>query len=204
MAKQMNEQTEKLDRELLIEKNRVVKEIVKKVARHPKKVTKKKKLNKDDEPLCDYMKDVLKKRKRNKMKMQTLGLVPKSPRLSPRRKNEKSKKILCHKKPRAILVDKNKKQKCDYDHSDILGFKEEVDKRYFKKGCDLDETHCCNCGVLFAYEPREDAVCYVPSTTQPTYFCLGRTKFNCEHGYCQSCYILKSESNGGARLRRRK
>ena len=41
MAKQMNKQTEKLDRELLIEKNRVVKEIVKKVARHPKKVTKK-------------------------------------------------------------------------------------------------------------------------------------------------------------------
>ena len=109
----MNEQTEKLDRELLIEKNRVVKEIVKKVARHPKKVTKKKKLNKDDEPLCDYMKDVLKKRKRNKIKMQTLGLVPKSPirRLSPRRINEKSKKTLCHKKPRAILVDKNNKQK---------------------------------------------------------------------------------------------
>ena len=90
---QKPKQTEKLDRELLIEKNRVVKDIVKKVARNPKKVPKKKKLNKDDESLCDYMKDVLKKRKRNKMKMQTLGLVPKSPiwRLSPQRINEKSK-----------------------------------------------------------------------------------------------------------------
>ena len=41
MAKQMNEQTEKLDHELLIEKNRVVKDIVKKVARNSKKLPKK-------------------------------------------------------------------------------------------------------------------------------------------------------------------
>jgi len=67
MAKKMNKQTENIDDELLIEKNRVIHEIAKKVPRNTKKVSKKK-FNKDDKSLCDYMKEVTKKRKRNKTK----------------------------------------------------------------------------------------------------------------------------------------
>ena len=75
--------------------------------------------------------------------------------------------------------------------------KEETDKIYFKKGFDLEKTHCVVCDIFFSDEPAKEEVCYVPSTTQPTYLCLGQTTFNCEHGYCIGCYIKASESHCG-------
>ena len=54
-----------------------------------------------------------------------------------------------------------------------MSYKEESNKRYFKKGRDLEDTRCCECGILLAYECGKGEVCYVPPSTQPVYFCFG-------------------------------
>ena len=101
-----------------------------------------------------------------------------SKKTSPQKETaEKKKRTIPNKKPRTIFEDKNVKKKCNCDHTNVMVSKEETDKIYFKKGFDLEKTHCVVCDIFFSDEPAKEEVCYVPSTTQPTYFYLGRTKF---------------------------
>ena len=168
------------------------------------------------------MKRVNLKRKRNAAKLNSLGLKNKSPKTAVRprritadisnthnRKNSspktkpKSRAKTVLKKPRSILTNFDKKMRCECDHKDLIGFKAETDKRYFAEKMDLFGTQCANCNVLFADKPVEKEGCYVPSSQQATYFCSGRIKYNCRHGYCQPCMIHSINAQGG-RTRRRK
>ena len=74
--------------------------------------------------------------------------------------------------------DKDEKE-CTYDYTKYAtGYKEESDWICLMKGCDFHNTHCCNCIVLFSNETVLGEACYIPSTVQPAYFCLGRNDLN--------------------------
>ena len=104
----MKLQTEKMDKELLVEKRKQITECVKKNAK--KKTTKKKEVPSDEEDenanLSEYMKRVNLKRKRNDEKIKSLGLnktplktrgrsrrsAVSSPRITPRKSPKKTPK----------------------------------------------------------------------------------------------------------------
>ena len=150
----------------------------------------------------------MKKRKQNKDKLKSLGLVPKTPppqqtipsrktatpKRSPRNISRQEKKKEPPKKrtrqTRKIFEDNNCVKLCTCDHKDISSYKEETDKRYFQEDGELFNTSCATCGVLFRNSTSKggDAV-YVPDSNNPAYFCIGRWKFCCQHGHCRSCYL---------------
>jgi len=225
----MKLQTEKMDKELLVEKRKQITECVKKNAK--KKTTKKKEVPSDEEDenanLSDYMKRVNIKRKRNDEKIKSLGLnktplktrgrsrrsVVSSPKITPRKSPKKTPKKTTTsprlkrkmrqktvaKKPRTIFTDYDAKMKCQCNHRDLTGYKEETDKRYFREEMELYDTHCATCKILFVDVPDEEKKCVVPSSNQGTYFCSGRIKFNCRHAYCHNCYIQATEEGGRTR-----
>ena len=158
-AKDMILQTEKMDKELFVEKRKQVTECVKKNAK--KRVMKKKDVltDEDDENfnLSDYMKKVNLKRKRNDEKIKSLGLnktpqktrgrsrriavaspkttPEKSPKNTPGKRTtsprpkQKTRQKTVAKNPRKIFTDYDKKMKCKCDHRDLTGYKEETNKR---------------------------------------------------------------------------
>ena len=186
----------------------------------------------DDTVISDYMKKVNAKRQRNNDKMKSLGFKKTPPKtdsrsrrqsgrsqkstptdqnmakkdISPGTKSPKTKLRTTAKtvlkKPRTIFTDYDIKIKCKCDHQDFTGYKEETDKRYFSNEMELFGTRCANCTVLFAGMPDKNEVCYVPSTSQVTYFCPGRIKYNCRHAYCHTCYIQATEKCGRSRRRK--
>lgn len=117
---------------------------------------------------------------------------------TPKRRKSSPKKN----KPREVLEEVNKRPTCLLDHKSAIDFKEESDRRYFKEGSNLYETKCVGCQVLFTDAPSDGNMCYVPSNTQPTYFCNGRTKYNCKYGYCSICYLKSIGSSGRSRRSR--
>lgn len=98
----MKAQIETMDQELL-KKDRVVTDIVtattkkskgRQTAKKPKKKTKSSKSCDEEAPTCEYMVNVQVKHKTTKTKVQSLGLIPKSPltRTSPKRTPKKRRK----------------------------------------------------------------------------------------------------------------
>ena len=186
MSKEMKAQTEKMDLELLEEKERVVSDIVSATTKKAK-VTKptrgKKRINKssktidDESPISEYMESVHVKRKANKKKLQSLGLIPKSPAptkspkiSTPRMKKQPAKKRV---RTRRLYEDKDEVKICTCDHKDVSCFKEETDKRYFNKDDELFDTRCATCGVSFASTSTNDEAVYVPTPNNPAFFCTG-------------------------------
>ena len=227
----MKLQTEKMDKELFVEKRKLIGEVVKKNAK--RKTTKKKEVltEEDDEisNLSDYMKKVNQKRRRNDEKIKSLGLIKspqktrgrstriavaspkttpgKSPKTTPGKKStspkpkHKTRQKTLAKKPRIIFTDYDKKMKCKCDHRDLMGYKEETDKRYFREEMELHGTQCATCKVMFADVADEENACVVPSDNQGTYFCAGRIQYNCRHAYCHTCYIQANDEGGRKRRR---
>ena len=203
MAKDLNRHTEKHDDEILKEKKRIVRDIVKTVTKTKKrKAVKTKKKKQQDSPPNEYMKKVIAKRKRNAEMIKGLKIKKLTTRRSPRRSTPKTKTVTKKKtttrKPRVIFEDD---KHCTYDHLEYdTGYKEESDRRYFKTGMDLHDTRCFDCRVLFAYEAVQGGC--MPSSAQPVYFCEGRNKFGCKHGMCPGCH-LKHTKSGDRRSRRK-
>ena len=217
MSKEMKAQTEKMDLELLEEKERVVSDIVSattKKAKITKPTRGKKRINKssktidDESPISEYMESVQIKRKANKKKLQSLGLIPKSPAptKSPKIRTQRMKKQPPKKRVRTrrLYEDKDEVKICTCDHKDVSCFKEETDKRYFNKDDELFDTRCATCGVSFASTSTNDEAVYIPTPNNPAFFCTGRWKFDCSHGYCRPCYLELLNLNSNSRSRRKK
>ena len=169
------------------------------------------------------MATVQKKRRKNKDKLKSLGLIPKSPKTprsaspkktSPKKSNKKNTsppknvKDRPKKRPRSsrkIFEDVGIRKKCQCDHKDISSFKEETDKRYFQDEGELFETSCATCGVRFARDASDDGeAMYIPDLNNPAYFCIGRWKYGCKHGHCMLCYLDMLNSHSKSRSRRNK
>ena len=212
MSKEMKAQTEKMDQELLKEKERVVSDIVTATTKKTKGTKPAKKINKynkssksldEETPLSEYMESVQVKRKANKTKLQSLGLIPKSPpptrslkTSEPRKKQEPPKKRI--RISRRLYEDKDLVKICTCDHKDVSCFKEETDKRFFHEDGDLFDTSCATCGVSFAsITCTSNEAVYIPASNNQDFFCTGRWKFDCTHGYCRPCYLelLNLDSN---------
>lgn len=104
---------------------------------------------------------------------------------------------------RNIFEDSDIKKMCTYDHKDMSMYKEEMDERYFNKENELYDTYCTTCGVEFVGAiGKDDEAVYVSSTANPTYFCTGRRKFNCNYGHCKPCYLKQVQSICQNRSRR--
>ena len=96
MENELKEKTEKMDKELLLEQNRQVKDIVCSTAKQKSSQGKRREeqeigakrilsVQEDEEPLTDYMLHVMQKRKKNQEKIKSLGLKHNSPRGKGRR-----------------------------------------------------------------------------------------------------------------------
>ena len=227
MEQEMKQHTEKMDVQLLEEKRRGVKNIVSKNRKNDNRA--KSRLSKtkekegsafdDEEPLNEYMAGVLQKRKDNKAKLKSLGLgTPPSQSGQARRRNNTPKKtpkeVSVHAKKtspprkrtkttRKIFDDDKVEKICTLDHKDISSFKEETDKRYFAEVSELYETKCSTCNVEFTSGTIDnDEAVFIPDNNNPAYFCIGRWKYNCKHGHCQSCYLVLLNANNSGRPRR--
>jgi len=172
LAKQLQEQTKSNDVELLQEKNRNVTEIVKDVSKKKKPARKKPKITENEtntEPVVnsDYVKMVQEKKKRNKRKLQDLGLVPNTPtpncnsqdtdentpkqvekKKTARRKLMQSPRQSA--KAKSMKSGKNMKVTCPFDHK-LYGtnYCEENDKRYVEQDYDLRDVKCQGCKKCF-------------------------------------------------------
>ena len=225
LAKEINVQAEKMDKEVINEKKKNVTEVV---SRTKRKVTTKGFDNAT--PVSNYMEAVQKKRKRNKERIESLGLaktsrsppkakrklmnskktVQQSPKkttkVSPKKKIIPCKKSSQTKRKRVTRkifeTAKNLKDlKCTHDHMDVSAYKEEGDRRYFKdKDSELFGTSCALCFVNFKFEAGKNAV----DINNPTHFCFGRQKFGCRHGYCHTCYVTLVNKSSTGRSRRTK
>ena len=215
----MTKQLAEMDKELLAQTSKNIKAIVKSTK---KKV--RKELFDEAEPVNAYMETVQKKRKRNKDRINSLGLGKKSPRpkrgrpslivktpdkKTPKRKEPPAKKSNPKRKKRVarkIFKDEKvlKKLKCLCDHEDISSYKEEIDRRYFEDDkCELYGTNCASCLVSFKHEEeyfRKEAA-YAPGKSNPTHFCFGCQKYGCKHGYCHTCYMILRNKRTARRQR---
>ena len=116
----------------------------------------------EEAPLSDYVKFCAAKRKRNETMLDTLGLNS------------------------ATLKKKSPKKSCTHTHSDIVSYKEEGDRRYFKKDMLLYKSKCAKCKKEFSNVDGNNRI--VPRKNSPAYVCIGRIKYNCTHSLCYSCY----------------
>ena len=150
----------------------------------PKKsnVQKKKEKKKDkvsDAPLSDYVKFCAAKRKRNETMLDTLGLNSAT----------------------SILKKNSRKKGCTHTHSDMISYKEEGDRRYFKEDKGLYKTKCAKCKKEFSNVDSDNII--VPRKKTPVYVCLGRIKYNCTHSLCYYCYHTMAVTCNKAPKKRR-
>ena len=220
LAKQLREQGENKDKELLEERNKNIKTIVKSVT--SKKKTQRKKASEKHDKIVDnpaesseYLKMVDGKRNRNKRKLQDLGLVEKTPttksslitRRSPKNSEKKNAPRKIMQSPNSTSKKKNETQKkakkCPFDHKCFsANYNEENDKRYFGHGYDLFEVYCQGCKKEFTKEATGN--CITPTLRAPMYVCQGRQKYSCCHSFCYGCYqetFMKSNAKRPSRRR---
>ena len=129
MTQQLNCAEEKATTNIIASKTKFTKPKILKMQKvTPKKsnVQKKKEKKKDkvsDAPLSDYVKFCAAKRKRNETMLDTLGLNSAT----------------------SILKKNSRKKGCTHTHSDMISYKEEGDRRYFKEDKGLYKTKCAKC-----------------------------------------------------------
>ena len=136
----------------------------------------------EDAPLNEYLKGCQKKQKRNKDKMESLGLVNVS------------------KKQRKIA-----NKKCTFDHKDYLSYYKEDDRRYCKEGNDLHKVKCAQC--RFTFQESEGLKAIIITVANSAYTCPGRNKCKCKHALCSNCYkskLIVDEPTDRRRSRRNK
>ena len=76
-----------------------------------------------------------------------------------------------------------------YKHDNFnvgTGYKEEESPAYFKSGCDLFCAKCQHCNQSFSDDSRKNGL--LVSVGKPGYFCIGRKRYGCTHGYCYECF----------------
>ena len=221
LAKQLREQGENKDKELLDERNKNIKTIVKSVTSKKKKTQRKKASKKHEEIVDDpaespeYLNMVIRKRNRNKRKLQDLGLVGKTPtsesssltRKSPRNSEKMNARRKIMQSPTSLSKKKNetpkKAEKCPFDHKCFsANYNEENDKRYFGHGYDLFEVYCQGCKKEFTKEATGN--CITPTLRAPMYVCQGRQKYSCCHSFCYGCYQEKFMKSNAKRPSRRR
>ena len=222
LAKKLQEQSEKNDRELLDERNKNIKSIVKFVTSEKKSAKKKSKKNEEivadaNVPCSEYLKMVKGKRNRNKRKLQDLGLMQKTPTPKKDDQSTSSKKT-----PQSKTKGKNvrrkimqspadadskspaeEKMKCPFNHQDFnTNYNEEHDRRYVGSGYDLHNVNCQKCKKKFSKEFADN--CITPNIKLPMYVCQGRQKYHCSHCYCYECYQDSFMKDSAKRTSRRK
>ena len=224
LSKQLQDKAKSDDLELLEEKERNVKEIVKEVTKKSKRGSNISKKNcderKDEKVVCsDYVKMVREKKKRNKRKLQELGLVEKTPTPKGTTESKAASGTKCEKKTgarRKIMQSpknrKNAKSKsprkkvnktCPFDHKLFdTNYCEENDKRYVGEEYDLHNVHCQGCKKCFSVDNKKNSV--VPTLKEPLYVCRGRQKHQCTFSYCFSCYQSRFLKNSSTRRSRRR
>ena len=69
------------------------------------------------------------------------------------------------------------------------GYKEEESPAYFKRGCNLFCAKCQHCNQSFSNDSRKNGL--LVSVGKPGYFCIGRKRYGCTHGYCHECFWKK-------------
>ena len=186
-----------------------MKEIVKQVSNKSKRVSTNAKKGNDgrinEQVVCsEYVKMVQEKKKRNKRKLQELGLVEKTPTPQSMKtakaavnqsKGEKKpgarRKIMQSPKGNKRAKSKNdwKKvvTKCPFDHNLFdTNYCEEDDKRYVGQDYDLHNVKCQGCKKCFSLDGKKDSV--VPTLKEPIYLCQGRQKHHCTFSYCYSWF----------------
>ena len=80
-------------------------------------------------------------------------------------------------------------EQCPYKHDNFnvgTGYKEEESPAYFKRGCDLFCAKCQHCNQSFSDDSRKNGL--LVSVGKPGYFCIGRKRYGCTHGYCYECF----------------
>ena len=101
----------------------------------------------------------------------------------------------------SLKHNKRLRKRCTHTHADIVSYKEEGDKRYFKKDMELFNTKCAKCKKHFSNVDGDNII--VPSIANPVYVCLGRNKYNCSHSICHKCYhIMAGKCNKAPKHRR--
>ena len=81
---------------------------------------------------------------------------------------------------------------CPYKHDNFnvgTGYKEEESPAYFRRGCDLFCAKCKHCNQSFSDDSRKNGL--LVSVGKPGYFCIGRKRYGCTHGYCHDCFWKK-------------
>ena len=90
-------------------------------------------------------------------------------------------------KPRKIWSQKEsipkEKEKMKCLHQSFILYKPEINRRYCKKGMDLDGVKCSKCHVKFGM-PQQP-----PSNMQPIWICCNRRSSHCTHSLCGTCYF---------------
>ena len=184
-------------------------EIVKAVSNKRKPARKKPKItenetNNETVVCSEYVKMVQEKKKRNKEKLQDLGLVPKTPtpiRNSQDKNKNSPKEVKNNKTARRKLMQsprqspktksnksgKNMKVACPFDHK-LYGtnYCEEDDKRYLEEDSELHDVKCQGCKKCFSLDGGKNSI--VPTFKQPLYVCRGRQKHQCTFSFCYSCF----------------
>lgn len=145
-------------------------------------------------PCSQYLQMVMSKRKKNRTKLQDLGLLDKTP--TPK-KRKGTKRIYSPKEQRKSPAARRKltspkktesvEIKCPYDHSCFsTSYNEENDKRYLEKRYDLFGVKCQGCEKLFTKIEKTNTL--TPTNVAPMYVCCGRTIHKCLHSFCYACY----------------
>ena len=194
----MKRQAENIDVELSQEKEKNVKNIVSAVTKKkpscPIKTSGKQNDSSEDVPCSEYLQMVKSKRKKNRTKLQDLGLIENTP--TPKKKkgtkrisspsNERQspaarRKLTSPRKTKSVV------EKCPYDHSFYsTSYNEEKDKRYLDKKYDLFGVKCQGCEKSFTKIEKTNTI--TPTNAAPMYVCCGRTKHKCVHSFCFACY----------------
>ena len=189
---------ENTDVELSQEKEKNVKNIVSTVSgkkpSHPKKRSGKIKDSIENIPVSQYLQMVKSKRKKNRTKLQDLGLLAKTPTPKKRKCNkrilspkERKQSPAARRKLTSPKKAKSVDEKCPYDHFCYsTSYNEEKDKRYLEKRYDLFGVKCQGCKKSFTRIDTNNTI--TPTNAAPMYVCCGRTKYKCLHSFCYACY----------------
>jgi hypothetical protein len=129
--------------------------------------------------------------------------VKKSKTRSPKRifaeKNSSSPKTNVRKprknfKPKKVIVTKAVDKKCT--HKLYISYEQETDRRYCKKGMDLEGGSCSKCKLKFGMPGMP------PSDTQPMWVCCNRKYIGCTYSLCSDCYFEMQNGSSNRRTRR--
>ena len=192
MENELKEKTEKMDKELLLEQNRQVKDIVCSTAkqkssrgkrREEQEIGAKRKLSvqEDEEPLSDYMLHVMQKRKKNQEKIKSLGLKHNSPR-GKRQKTDTPKKIVAKNTPRSSQKKTPSKSSTALKDNRSTKKKTKKPRKIFASEADRKKIKCpCDHLDISSYKEESDK----------RYFIKDKELYNTRCAYCDVSFCAE-------------